>query len=394
MRSARRTLLLTILSAFSLQVSASPFTPKDDADVLERLTYQSIADPSVAKLRRMRAELAATPDNLELAVRLAWRYIEIGRAQADPRNEAYAQAALRPWWHLDPPPAAVLLVRATLRQSRHDFHGALADLSGVLRMQSHNAQAWLTRAVVLSVLGEPRDALGNCMPLFRLASPLLATTCAGNAMGLGGQAEAVYEWLLRSLERSHGASARERLWALTVLADIATRLGRHAEAESHYREALRLELRDIYLLSAYADFLLDQGRAEEVYALLRDDSRPDPLLLRLALAEKQLSTPELKHRVTPLQARFAASRLRGSERHLGSEARLELHLLNRPQRALKLALDNWAVQREPVDARLVLESALAADKAAAADPVLAWLIKTGLEDVRLAALRERLTQAR
>lgn len=79
---------------------------------------------------------------------------------------------------------------------------------------------------------------------------------------------------------------------------------------------------------------------------------------------------------------------------MGSEARLELHLLNRPQRALKLALDNWAVQREPVDARLVLESALAADKAAAADPVLAWLIKTGLEDVRLAALRERLTQAR
>ena len=57
---------------------------------------------------------------------------------------------------------------------------------------------------------------------------------------------------------------------------------------------------------------------------------------------------------------------------------------------MQLALVNWSVQREPKDARLVLEAALAANRPEAARTVLDWLAETGLEDVRLAALSERL----
>ena len=58
-------------------------------------------------------------------------------------------------------------------------------------------------------------------------------------------------------------------------------------------------------------------------------------------------------------------------------------------RALVLAQQNFAVQREPADARVLLEAALAARDAAAAAPVLAWMAASGIESVALQALAAR-----
>ena len=71
----------------------------------------------------------------------------------------------------------------------------------------------------------------------------------------------------------------ERQWVATLLAEMAERRGAAAEAESHYRAALRIGLHDPYLLAAYGDFLLDRGRSEEVIKLLRHERKADALLL-------------------------------------------------------------------------------------------------------------------
>jgi tetratricopeptide (TPR) repeat protein len=175
----------------------------------------------------------------------------------------------------------------------------------------------------------------------------------------------------------------------TILGELAEQLGQVAAAEKHFRAALSFERRDPYLLGAYADFLLDQDRPGEVRELLEDESRIDPLLLRLALAERRLGAAALGEHVALLQARFDAARRRGDSVHLREEARFTLHLLDRPGEALELARRNWATQREPADARLLLEAALAADDPAAAQPVLHWLDRTGLEHVRIEPLVER-----
>jgi hypothetical protein len=140
---------------------------------------------------------------------------------------------------------------------------------------------------------------------------------------------------------------------------------------------------------AYAEFLLDQNDPHRVVDLLEDETRIDGLLLRLALAERQLSLDADGH-IANLQARFRASRLRGDTAHRGEQARLSLHLLGRPRAALRLAAANWAVQREPRDARILLEAAVAAHDAAAARPVLDHLERTSLEDVQLSQLAGRL----
>ena len=87
-----------------------------------------------------------------------------------------------------------------------------------------------------------------------------------------------------------------------------------------------------------------------------------------------------------LRDRFAASRLRGDRVHLREEARFTLHLLNAPEEALKLAQENWQVQKEPSDIRVLFEAALAASDAATVAVVTEWLGNCRLEDVQLSRL--------
>ncbi|MEO8426530.1 MAG: tetratricopeptide repeat protein [Verrucomicrobiota bacterium] len=365
----------------------TPFTPSDDHQVLERLPAKT-SSADLLILRRARAALTNDPENLQTSLRLARDYIAKSRAESDPRYLGYAQATLAPWWDSPDPPVDILVLRATIRQSNHDFDNALADLAKALKADPANGQAWLTRATILQVLGEYDDAKRACLPLWRLASELITVTCASSIASLSGEAARSYELLDRTLERNFNAAASERLWALTVLAEIAVRLGRDTEAESYFRRALALELRDGYLLGAYADFLLDHDRPTEVTDLLKDETRVDGLLLRVTLAEKSLRPQPAAFTAhgSALRERFAASRQRGDKVHRREEARFTLHLLNQPKEALRLAKENWTIQREPADARILLESALAAKDPASARPVMDSLEKNHLEDLELAKL--------
>jgi tetratricopeptide (TPR) repeat protein len=229
--------------------------------------------------------------------------------------------------------------------------------------------------------------------LARLAETLVSAICVDGVLALTGRAAASYAELQGILDRSpRGDNEEIRLWALTVLAETATRLGDFGAAEQHFKEALALGIRDVYLLGAYADFLLDRNRPQEVLALLEHEARIDPLLLRLALAGQSLGAPELSGHVADLAERFAEARMRGDTVHQREEARFNLHLLKQPDDALRLAQTNWGVQREPWDARLLLEAALAADQPAAARPALDWLAASHLEDKHLGEVAARVQQ--
>jgi tetratricopeptide (TPR) repeat protein len=371
---------------------AAPYIPEQDAEILEQLP-RSVGGSVARELRDLHEELALEPNNLELATRLARRYIELGRAEADPRYFGYAQAALKTWWDQPEPPVEVLVLRAILRQNRHEFEAALSDLSRALVQDPGNAQAWITRAVILQVQGHYPEALRSCLPLMNLADTLLAITCMSGSASLSGQAGKSYDLLLETLQSSQNASLEVRRWALTLLAEIAARRGDLKAAEQHFKAALGLGAQDAYLLAAYADLLLDQGRFEEMEGLLKDAIRIDGLLLRLALAERTLGLAPFPLHVESLKARFAASRKRGDTVYQGEEARFTLHLLKQPRAALQLAQANWAVQREPRDARILLEAALAAHDPQAAGPVLEMLKSTAMEDIQLRRLAAKFKES-
>lgn len=371
------------LSAPSM-TSGEPFLPQGDAQVLERLTVKP-TDPVAREIKALRASLSHDPHNVETAAALATRLIEQSRSEGDPRFLGQAQAVLTPWLDHPTPPSSILLLRATIRQNAHEFDLALADLDAVLNIQPANAQAWLTRASIYQIQGRYEEARRACQPLLRLAGRHVALTCLADVAGLKGQATTSREMLTASLERPE-ISARERLWILTILAEMAARTGDAKAAEKHFLDARSLGVKDHYLLNAYADFLLDQGRAQEVITLLQRETRADGLLLRLTLAEQALLLSSSKDHTAELAARFAASRERGTRVHVREEARFTLALLHDPQAALTLAQANWEIQKEPWDARLLLESALAIGSRNAARPVIDWLNTNRVEDRRLQQL--------
>lgn len=373
---------------FTSKLSATPYIPENDAIVLQKLPASSA---SMQALSQLRSQLSQAPADLSLAVELARGYLQMGRTMADPRYEGYAQAALKPWWDLARPPPEVLVLRAVLQQRRHDFAGALSDLAQALQMQPENEQAWLTQAAIHQVRGDYQAAYQSCLPILRLSSHLLSTACIASVSSLNGRAHESLQILQKAIDQASAATPQEKLWALTILAETAERIEKYAEAEQYFKAALAVNRQDSYLLGAYSDFLLDQKRPEDVQNILQQSGQSDGLLLRLALAAQQLKAPERDTYIRTLKARFAANRLRGEASHLREEARFTLHLLREPEQALKLAIDNWHIQREPWDARILLEAALQHNDRTAAQPVIDWLRSVNLEDGQLDQLVEQLS---
>jgi len=373
------------LLALAQVVAAAPYIPTDDAKVLERLPVKP-ADPAARELRDLRARLAARPDDLDAAVRLARRYFRLALSEGDPRFIGYAEGAMRPWPEGAGAPHEVLVVRALLRQYRHDFDRALDALAAAALADPTDPEIPLWRATILLVRADYAGAAGACEALRGIASALDWIGCKASVDGVTGQAAPAYASLRDALARARGVRAGATLWMLTRLAEFSLVLDEPDRAEQHFKEALALGVNDQFLLAAYADFLLDRGRPTEVAALLKDWTRSDALLLRLALAEKALKAPGLNEHTRALRARFDAAALRGDTLHQQEEARFNLHLLGQPSRALALAQANWALQREPRDARILLEAALAVNDPAAAQPALDWLSRSGYEDPRLRRL--------
>lgn len=361
---------------------AAPRTPSTDTEVLERVRPRS--DTTAQELRALAQQLRARPDDLDVALKLARRHLAIARTSADPRHVGYAEAALAPWLEQSAPPAPVRLLRATMRQSRHDFADALVDLDAVLAAAPGDAQALLTRATIRLVLADIAGAARDCAALSRRATALVATACQAAVQAASGQAAIAQAGLARARAATTTEDPTVRAWVATLQAEIVARLGDAHAAEAFFREAIALDPADVYTRAAYADLLLETGRPMAARALVDRDLRPDALLLRAALAAHAMQADDADALVARLLDRMEDAARRGDTTHLREAARVQLDLLGDPRRALDLAARNFIIQREPADALLLLRAARAASRPDAAAPALAWVAATRIEDAAIA----------
>jgi Tfp pilus assembly protein PilF len=356
----------------------APYVPAADADALQEVP--STADPAVAQMHKLRLAFDAAPRSLEAANRLAGAYIAYSRQIGDAHYAGYAEAVIAPWLKAAPQPAAALVTQATILQYRHQFPDARELLQKAIKADPRNAQAWLSLATLDMVQGDYRTAGKDCAQVTNNAGLELGLACSGNLRSYIGQARQSLG-ILRQVETADSAApATYQAWVQGLMAESAERLGDWPQAETHYRNALRLLPQDNFLLVAYADFLLDRGRPREVLPLLADHAQSDTAFLRLALAQQAIHSDQVQRYTWIMAARFEALRLRGSDYFGREESRFALQLQHDPKTALDMALRNWAVQRAPWDARVVLEAALAANQPQAAAPVLEFLRNTKLED--------------
>jgi hypothetical protein len=185
---------------------------------------------------------------------------------------------------------------------------------------------------------------------------------------------------------SQGWLNSEKSWLCSELGEMAVRLGRDADAQRWFEQDLRLVPTDVYVRAAYADLLLRQGRPADALALLQGHESFEPLLLRIAIAQRQLRDPRQAQSSARLQAAFAAEEQRGEAVHRREQARFLLEVLDQPKLSLAAALENWTIQREPDDVLVLVAAARAAGVPAAAEPALEFIRAEVQSDVRVNAL--------
>jgi tetratricopeptide (TPR) repeat protein len=367
---------IAMSGVLSAPLIAKPYLPADDARVLAELPAGAHhAELSARRLARGR---------LDVAVPLAKFYIAQARASGDLRFLGYAESVLAPWVAPSAPAApAALVLQATIQQSRHEFTAALGTLDRSLAVLPSDPQAWLTRATVLRVLGRYPEAQAACREFARWADRAVSLICEQSLAGLAGHLDSAYTALAALSVQD--LTPPERAWRESELGEMAVRLGRDAEAERWFRQALTENPEDFYVRAAYADLLLRAHRDDAVRTLLKGQESIEPLLLRLAIAEQRLRDPNFAHSREQLQAAFGAETARGEAVHRREQARFLLEVQDQPDAALSAALANWDVQREPDDALILVTAAHAAGTPERAAPAIAFARAQGLHDVRLAA---------
>jgi Tfp pilus assembly protein PilF len=372
--------LLLVGACHSGVAWSTPRIPDSDAQVLAELPVGARHESASAR------EL--TRSRLDIALPLAQFYVGRSRATGDLRYLGYAEAMLQPWMQRSPVPPAVRVLEATILQSRHAFAAALTQLDLTLQEQPDDAQAWLTRATVLRVLGRYDEALASCTHLAGEADTAITSLCRESLRGLTGHLQSAYAALLALPLQALPVEARA--WRYSELGEMAERQGDDAAAEHWFREGLQLAPEDFYMRAACADLLLREHRAVETLQLLAGYESIEPMLLRIVIAQQLLGDGRGAGYRALLSSAFEVEQQRGEAVHRREQARFLLDVEQQPEGALAAAQENWRVQREPDDLLILLRSAQAAHRPDAARPALLFMQQQQLEDVRLEPYRQEL----
>jgi tetratricopeptide (TPR) repeat protein len=391
-RGGRRKLTVLALGAVGLAgaLTAAAFVAPDRAADAAPTYLPTDPDRVVATVPprdpaevAARQALAASPERVELAVELARGDIQRYHELSDPRYLGRAQATLARWWKLAEPPPDVLLLRATIEQAIHQFPEARADLDHLIRVRPGDAQALLTRAVVATITADYAAARDSCRAVAPLTSPVVLAACEAPLDGIAGKADEAYARLARLVASARTGDAGVRGWALTALAELAYMRGDTDAAMAHLGSALALDPEDAYARNLYADLLMATGHSAGASRMLAGREQIDSHLVRRAIAEHELHGRDSDKLVAAMRERIAAAAERGDRIHLREEARFALAVELDAPRAVRIAQDNWKVQNELADARLLAEAAVAAGDRDAAEPVIAWARTTGVRDAVL-----------
>ena len=391
-------LFLTLSTVFlTAPGHALPYTPTNDAEVVERLPGRA-SDPATRRVESLRKQLAARPDDARVRVDIARRYFDMAMAQGDPRYAGYAAGALAPLLKAVPSEpamaAAYYQARGMIEQFSHAFDPALVSLAKASELNPASPEPLLWRSAIFMVQAKYAQAAAECAKLTPLAETLVGIGCSAFAESShNGGLGAAFEKLAAAVKVHDDSAPELLLWEYTRLAEMAWRLERFDAAENYYQNAFKLGITDQYLLGSYADFLLFKKRPKEVLVLLADWERSDILLLRLALAAKQSNDARAADLATQLRTRFRDAAKRGDRLHEQEAARFELDIEQNPKKALVLASANYSIQKEPRDAEILMRAALSpvnAGDAKQARPALAWWRETSYQDPHIHQLATQL----
>lgn len=360
-------LVACLLSPFPALAKRPPLVvPAQDSEVIERLPkgYAALM-PSGGATSTREARLARAQRLLETAARTG-----------DTRLASHAEALLATFPGDDENPS-LLRARAYAAQHRHEFGSAVALLDRAVALNPRDADARLSRAQIMLVQGRLAEVRSECASLALGVDVSRGLLCvAALALRTGDSDGAA-----RMLDRWQGGAAADDgaiRYALTMRAEAASRAG-HADAGARFERALAVDDQDVRTLAAYARHLRGKGQHNKILQLLDGTAGSDALQLERALAARANRDARASKMIADHRAGYALARAAGAEPELRDEALFALEIDGDAKYALKLAVENFATQRDAEDVDILLRAAAAAERPQALRPLQEWASTQKLE---------------
>ena len=370
---ASATAVATFITAWAHAETAPRWRPRDGSDLI--LVLPVAPGP---------ADAGAAADPLRVAAQ-ADAFIALARRSRDARWFGRAEALVEPWVARPDAPARLLVAAADVAQQRHDFTAARGYLDRALAADPGNAGARLQRANVAQLLGDFIAARSDCRAVLVSGNAFAGTTClAATATGPGSVARG--RKLLTALDRQGEVPAAVARWQLLTAADLASRDG-DADAELAFlARAHALDPAHEETRARLAALLVDRGDAKAALTLAAGENVSAALLVARLRAATGIDAGIALAARQELDALLEVGRLRGTRTHLREAGELALRADRDPRRALALARENFAIQKDTPDLRLFVDAAVAAQDHGTIRYLQDWMAATGFED-RVAASR-------
>lgn len=257
---------------------------------------------------------------------------------------------LSPNLQSDAPSVQHYLQAAQLSQAEHKFSNALDYLKLAFNLQPNNAQAWILKASIHTVLGNNRLARQACNQVALSLSLVTSMACKARLAETSAQRERAYQQLSKSIE--HESSIILRSWAQSITAELAVDLGHIETAERLFKSSVKA-FPSVQVRSAYADLLISENRPAEALQLLNGRVRAPALEVRRMQAKQNLSL-NIDSEIERVDTLFQQWIKHNDYRHAREMAMFYLYIDQQPQLAYKLAEKNLQSQQEPQDKKLFL----------------------------------------
>lgn len=393
------TALLGGFLAVSPVVAQERFKPAASAVVLSASVHAAKGRPD--SLRALDQAWRAQPQNLPTALAYARAVFTLGLTEGDLRWYGSAKAALKPWWTVADLPAEANFLRGLVKQGFHDFQEGLQDINRGIALEPARAEFWSWRFALHLLLADMTAAQKDIEEMGRLLGAEEADVYRAVLLYRTGQPLAAVAMLSRALRSASYQDPSSQDWLGFHLGEAQRVAGQPARALDVWSQRLKASPQSHLIRLSLADLLNQQGQYREAktiaMAATSGGNAPnspatltDALLMQAVLASRGLKDPDEGRLASQLEARLQSQALR-------QEALIERPKLiyqiayGRDLKAgLALSIDNWQLQKEPPDALLFVQAALALGQARAAEPVVKWAEKTGYTDPQLTPMLAQL----
>ncbi len=366
------------------------FLPQPSAVVLAASVHT--AGGRASALRALDQAWRAQPQDLPAALAYARAVFSLGFNEGDLRWFGSAKAALMPWWQTPDLPADGFFMRGLVKQGFHDFGGGLQDIQQAISLNPERAEFWSWRFalnLLQANLNAARQDTTEIAQRFGAQEGHIYRAVLLYRTGLALPAVQLLSTAMRSPDHQDAAS---QVWIGFHLGE-AHRVAQQPErAIAVWQRLLQAHPQSHLLRLSLADLLNQQGQFQQAKAVASANSDKghanltDALLMQALLASRGLKAPDEAALAGQMAARLQSQALR--QESLIERPKLIYQIAYGQDLAagLALSIENWQQQKEPPDAVLFAQAALALKQARAAEPVVQWAQTTGYTDPQLAPL--------